>query len=80
MSPRLALFAALLLAAPASAQQGSLEFRAIDKDTGQLATPACPRVFREAFLTGTEPHQSCQTHGGRSILDEVGGFFRRILP
>lgn len=37
MSPRLSLIAALLasFAAPASAQQGSLEFRAIDKDTGQ---------------------------------------------
>src|SRR6187402_37820 len=35
MTSRLALLAALLLTSPASAQQGSLEFRAVDKDTGQ---------------------------------------------
>jgi penicillin-binding protein 1B len=34
----------------------------IDKDTGKLATPACPRVFREAFLAGTEPVEACQLH------------------
>ena len=27
----------------------------IDRDTGQLALPACPRVTAEAFLAGTEP-------------------------
>jgi penicillin-binding protein 1B len=31
----------------------------IDKDTGKLATPACPNVFREAFIAGTEPTESC---------------------
>jgi penicillin-binding protein 1B len=35
----------------------------IDRDTGALATPWCPRTFREAFLTGTEPTQSCDLHG-----------------
>ncbi len=34
----------------------------IDKDTGKLATPACPHVFREAFAVGTEPTELCQTH------------------
>ena len=27
----------------------------IDRDTGKLATPGCPRVIHEAFLAGTEP-------------------------
>lgn len=34
----------------------------IDRDTGQLATPICPRVFNEAFLSGTEPMQVCEIH------------------
>ncbi|HYT67208.1 MAG TPA: PBP1A family penicillin-binding protein [Vicinamibacterales bacterium] len=34
----------------------------IDKDTGKLATPACPKVFREAFLAGTEPTEICHEH------------------
>ena len=32
-----------------------VEFATIDADTGQLATPNCPRVVQEAFLAGTRP-------------------------
>ena len=39
-----------------------ITFVDIDPDTGKLATPACPRVFREAFLAGTEPVQACDLH------------------
>jgi penicillin-binding protein 1B len=35
---------------------------AIDRDTGRLATPACPRVAHDAFLTGTEPLEICDVH------------------
>jgi penicillin-binding protein 1B len=35
----------------------------IDRDTGGLATAACPRVFREAFIASTEPVETCQLHG-----------------
>jgi penicillin-binding protein 1B len=34
----------------------------IDKDTGKLATPACPKVFRESFVAGTEPTEPCPIH------------------
>ncbi|HEX6972758.1 MAG TPA: penicillin-binding transpeptidase domain-containing protein, partial [Vicinamibacterales bacterium] len=34
----------------------------IDRDTGKIATPSCPRVFHEAFLPGTEPTVVCQLH------------------
>jgi penicillin-binding protein 1B len=37
-------------------------FADIDRDTGQLATPTCPRVTSEAFLTGTEPVEVCHLH------------------
>jgi membrane carboxypeptidase/penicillin-binding protein len=34
----------------------------IDKDTGKLASPSCPKIFREAFLAGTEPTEICNEH------------------
>ena len=34
----------------------------IDRDTGMLAGPTCPRIFSEAFLQGTEPHELCTLH------------------
>lgn len=37
-------------------------FVEIDKDTGKLATPSCPRVFRESFRAGTEPTELCLVH------------------
>ena len=37
----------------------------IDADTGELASPACPRVSSEVFLEGTEPVVVCRTHTGR---------------
>ena len=37
-------------------------FADIDHDTGQLATPACPRVMTEAFADGTQPTQFCELH------------------
>jgi penicillin-binding protein 1B len=34
----------------------------IDRDTGQPATPICPRLTREGFLAGTEPMGVCELH------------------
>src|SRR5207247_5250854 len=39
-----------------------ISFVDIDPDTGKIALPGCPRVFREAFLAGTEPVQACDLH------------------
>jgi penicillin-binding protein 1B len=39
-----------------------VSFIEIDKDTGKLATPMCPRVINEAFLSGTEPLAVCEIH------------------
>jgi penicillin-binding protein 1B len=39
-----------------------LVFVDIDKDTGKLAGPMCPKIFREAFLAGTEPTEVCTEH------------------
>ena len=34
----------------------------IDKETGKLATPGCPKTMREAFLAGSEPTETCPIH------------------
>ncbi len=39
-----------------------ITFVDIDRDTGKLATPSCPRVFHEAFLAGSEPTEPCSLH------------------
>ena len=39
-----------------------VSFLEIDRDTGKLALPTCPRVTNEAFLTGTEPTEVCDLH------------------
>jgi membrane carboxypeptidase/penicillin-binding protein len=39
-----------------------ISFAEIDRDTGKLATPTCPRVLSEAFLAGTEPTAICELH------------------
>lgn len=43
-----------------------ITFVKIDPDTGLLATDACPQVFQESFLKGSEPTTPCY-HGGRMI-------------
>lgn len=34
----------------------------IDKETGQLAAPFCPKIIRSPFLAGTEPLDACEAH------------------
>jgi penicillin-binding protein 1B len=54
----------------ATAGRGSREFPVpdgitfveIDRDTGKLASPSCPRRFTESFLVGTEPVELCDLH------------------
>jgi membrane carboxypeptidase/penicillin-binding protein len=39
-----------------------VSFVEIDRDTGRLALPTCPRVIHEAFSAGTEPLEMCDLH------------------
>jgi penicillin-binding protein 1B len=39
-----------------------VSFVEIDRDTGKIATPICPRLTTEAFLSGTEPLAACELH------------------
>ena len=36
----------------------------IDAETGQLATPGCPKVRSQVFISGTQPVEACRLHGG----------------
>jgi membrane carboxypeptidase/penicillin-binding protein len=39
-----------------------ITFAEIDRDTGKLAQPGCPRTLTESFLEGTEPTEYCELH------------------
>ena len=53
----------------------------IDRDTGGLATPACPRTMVETFLPGTEPKDHCTVHGGAiaGAAFKLGDWFKKII-
>jgi membrane carboxypeptidase/penicillin-binding protein len=48
-----------------------IEYAEIDKDTGQLATPMCPKHFQEAFLAGTAPTTFCEAHGANNSVTSL---------
>jgi penicillin-binding protein 1B len=50
----------------------------IDKQTGKLATPMCPTVIDESFLSGTEPRDHCDLHGSDPLLTGLPGVLSRF--
>jgi penicillin-binding protein 1B len=50
---------------------GNITFASVDHDSGDLATPYCPRLLNEAFLAGTEPTRTCELHRWAGGLGEV---------
>ena len=44
------------------APPAGIVYAEIDRDTGKLAGPLCPRLFREAFISGSEPVEACDVH------------------
>ena len=40
---------------------------AVDAQTGELATPGCPKVVNEVFIEGTQPTQACRLHEAVSL-------------
>jgi penicillin-binding protein 1B len=45
-----------------SVPASNIVFVDIDRQTGLLATPNCPKTISEAFIAGTEPFERCQWH------------------
>ena len=52
---------------------------AIDPQSGQLATPSCPKTENEYFVAGTEPTQYCQLHGGRVAQSASGNWVTHLF-
>lgn len=46
-------------------------FADIDRDTGKLATPLCPRVIHQPFLAGTQPLEACPLHSTVGLVGTV---------
>jgi membrane carboxypeptidase/penicillin-binding protein len=49
----------------------TVTFREVDPTNGKLATRFCPVPFREAFLAGTEPRDTCTDHGAGEFVDTL---------
>ena len=47
---------------PFPAPPEGIVFVDVDKDTGLLARPGCPKTRAEAFVAGTEPREPCGAH------------------
>ena len=45
----------------------------LDKMTNRLANASCPDTYTAAFISGTEPNESCDQNGG------IKGFFSRMV-
>jgi penicillin-binding protein 1B len=64
----LPIWAEFMKRATAGVKQGrfaapaGITFVDIDKDTGLLAGPGCPRVYKEAFISSAVPTESCVWH------------------
>ena len=43
----------------------------IDSDTGELATPHCPRTETNYFLNGTQPGEYCRVHSPPSLIRRI---------
>lgn len=53
---------------PFEAPEGIVEAQ-IDAETGELASPSCPKVRGEVFIAGTQPVVACHLHGnGRTQI------------
>jgi penicillin-binding protein 1B len=47
----------------------------LDKVTNLLATPTCPQTYTAAFVTGTEPTNTCDQSGSgvKGVLSRIFG-------
>jgi len=54
----------------------------LDKATNRLATPSCTDDYTSAFVSGTEPHETCDEQGGiRGFISHMfGGGDKPLTP
>jgi penicillin-binding protein 1B len=51
----------------------------IDPQSGQLATPSCPQTVQEYFISGSEPTQYCELHGGHLAQSGPASWMAHLL-
>jgi penicillin-binding protein 1B len=63
-----------------------VETAEIDPESGLLATSACPQVYREAYLAGTAPKDTCPLHPVNPLVDsfrkgirDIGEYIRSLF-
>ena len=71
---------------PAPARPEGVEIVVIDPESGRLATSVCPEKFREAYLAGTAPKETCPLHPVNPVVESlrkgvkgIGDFFRNLF-
>jgi len=53
----------------------------LDKATNRLATPACPDDYTSAFVSGTEPRETCDQQGGlKGLFSRIFNGGDKVLP
>jgi len=55
---------------PVIAPQG-IETALVDPESGYLATVLCPQTFREAYIAGTAPKETCPDHPVNPVMDAL---------
>jgi penicillin-binding protein 1B len=51
----------------------------IDPQSGQLATSSCPQTVQEYFVSGSEPTQMCELHGGGHVASTPAGWLSHLF-
>ncbi len=51
----------------------------IDADTLEVATPTCPETREEVYISGSEPTQLCELHGGHGPATGAGSFLSHLF-
>jgi penicillin-binding protein 1B len=71
---------------PAVNVPAGIETALIDPASGYLATVLCPQTFREAYIKGTAPTETCPDHRVNPVMDAIrnkmrdaGGFIRKLF-
>ncbi|MGC1256129.1 MAG: hypothetical protein WA867_11280, partial [Candidatus Acidiferrales bacterium] len=51
----------------------------IDPQSGQLATASCPQTVQEYFVSGSEPTQLCELHGGPHLASSPANWLSHLF-
>ena len=64
---------------PFTPPQGVVQLT-LDKNTNQIATPACPDDYTTAFIEGTQPTQTCEQTAHGNVFQRIFGMEPHPTP